>query len=90
MMTGAHLGFRAAGICLVALSAAGQQISYEELKTANGVLEGVISADGKVRTFKGADHSGAQVMHFRGDAGATPDAQRDGYLFLDRMASRVQ
>jgi para-nitrobenzyl esterase len=37
------------GVHTVAFS----QIRYQQLKIADGVLEGVISADGKVRTFKG-------------------------------------
>ncbi|HXB74459.1 MAG TPA: carboxylesterase family protein [Candidatus Acidoferrales bacterium] len=57
-------------VCLVALaacaqSAAGQQIRYEELRTANGVLEGVISADGKVRTFKGIPYAAPPVGPLR-------------------------
>ena len=55
---------------LVALTAcvqvaAAQQIRYEELRTANGVLEGVISADGKVRTFKGIPFAAAPVGPLR-------------------------
>ena len=35
-----------------------------------------------------ADHSGAQVMHFRSGARAIPDAQRDRYLFLGELGTR--
>src|SRR6202795_2335722 len=34
-----------------------QQVSYEQIRTSNGVLEGVVSADGKVRTFKGIPYA---------------------------------
>ena len=30
-----------------------QELRHEQVRTANGVVEGVVSADGKVRTFKG-------------------------------------
>src|SRR5450432_1882740 len=33
-------------------------------------------------------HAGAQVMHFSSGSHATPDNQRDRYLFLDELASR--
>ena len=70
MMLHSHFDLRAAGVCLLALTAcapfaAGQAISYEQLKTANGVLEGVISADGKVRTFKGIPYAAPPVGPLR-------------------------
>jgi para-nitrobenzyl esterase len=34
-----------------------QQVSYVQLRTANGILEGVVSPDGKVRTFKGIPYA---------------------------------
>ena len=39
----------------------GQQVRYVQLKTADGVLEGVVSADGKVRTFKGVPYAAPPV-----------------------------
>jgi para-nitrobenzyl esterase len=36
---------------------AAQQVSYVQLRTANGELEGVVSPDGKVRTFKGIPYA---------------------------------
>jgi para-nitrobenzyl esterase len=38
-----------------------QQLRYVQLRTANGVLEGVISPDGKVRTFKGIPYAAPPV-----------------------------
>ena len=38
-----------------------QQVSYVQLKTADGVLEGVVSADGKVRTFKGIPYAAPPI-----------------------------
>jgi para-nitrobenzyl esterase len=44
---------------------AGAQVRYEQLRTANGVLEGVVSADGKVRTFKGIPYAAPPVGELR-------------------------
>jgi para-nitrobenzyl esterase len=46
-------------------SAAFAQIRYVQQKTADGVLEGVISADGKVRTFKGIPFAAPPVGPLR-------------------------
>jgi carboxylesterase type B len=48
------------------------QIRYEQLKTADGVLEGVISADGKVRTFKGIPFAAPPVGSLRWKAPQPP------------------
>ena len=59
---------RCALVCAVALGApaiAGAQVRYEQLRTANGVLEGVVSADGKVRTFKGIPYAAPPVGELR-------------------------
>jgi para-nitrobenzyl esterase len=50
---------------LGAHSAAGQQVSYVQQRTANGILEGVVSADGKVRTFKGVPYAAPPVGPLR-------------------------
>ena len=42
-----------------------QQVSYVQLRTADGVLEGVVSADGKVRTFKGIPYAAPPVGPLR-------------------------
>ena len=42
-----------------------QQVTYVQLRTANGVLEGVVSADGKVRTFKGVPYAAPPVGPLR-------------------------
>lgn len=44
---------------------AAQQVSYVQLRTANGVLEGVVSPDGKVRTFKGIPYAAPPVGPLR-------------------------
>ena len=41
------------------------QLRYVEQRTANGVLEGVVSADGKVRTFKGIPYAAPPVGPLR-------------------------
>ncbi|MGD0613946.1 MAG: carboxylesterase/lipase family protein [Verrucomicrobiota bacterium] len=51
---------------LVGLHAApAQQLRYVQLTTANGVLEGVVSPDGKVRTFKGIPYAAPPVGPLR-------------------------
>jgi para-nitrobenzyl esterase len=42
-----------------------QELRYVQLKTADGVLEGVVSPDGKVRTFKGIPYAAAPVGPLR-------------------------
>ena len=41
------------------------QLRYVEQRTANGVLEGVVSSDGKVRTFKGIPYAAPPVGPLR-------------------------
>jgi para-nitrobenzyl esterase len=41
------------------------QLRYVQQQTANGVLEGVVSADGKVRTFKGIPYAAPPVGPLR-------------------------
>ena len=71
---------RPAGWMLLALlgaqTAALAQIRYEQLKTADGVLEGVISADGKVRTFKGIPFAAPPVGALRWKAPQPPEIGR--------------
>jgi len=43
----------------------GQQVRHVQLKTADGVLEGVVSGDGKVRTFKGVPYAAPPVGALR-------------------------
>jgi len=43
----------------------GQQVRTVQLKTADGVLEGAVSADGKVRTFKGIPYAAPPVGALR-------------------------
>jgi len=42
-----------------------QQLSTVQVRTANGVLEGVVSADGQVRTFKGIPYAAPPVRPLR-------------------------
>jgi len=48
------------------------QIRYAQQKTADGVLEGVVSADGKVRTFKGIPFAAPPVGPLRWKAPQPP------------------
>src|SRR4029077_3683232 len=41
------------------------QLRYVQQQTANGVLEGVVSTDGKVRTFKGIPYAAPPVGPLR-------------------------
>ena len=59
---------RPLGIMMLALMpgiAQAQQVSYVRLRTADGVLEGVVSPDGKVRTFKGVPYAAPPVGPLR-------------------------
>ena len=42
-----------------------QQVSYVQLRTADGVLEGVVSGDGLVRTFKGIPYAAPPIGPLR-------------------------
>lgn len=42
-----------------------QELRYVQVSTANGVLEGVVSPDGKVRTFKGIPYAAPPVDSLR-------------------------
>ena len=42
-----------------------QQLRYVQQHTENGVLEGVVSPDGKVRTFKGIPYAAPPVGPLR-------------------------
>jgi para-nitrobenzyl esterase len=44
---------------------AAQAVTHVQLRTANGVLEGVVSGDGKVRTFKGIPYAAPPVGPLR-------------------------
>ena len=46
-------------------AAQSQQLRYVQVHTANGVLEGVVSPDGKVRTFKGIPYAAPPVGPLR-------------------------
>ena len=43
-----------------------QELRYVQVSTANGVLEGVVSPDGKVRTFKGIPYAAPQSARCAG------------------------
>ena len=43
----------------------GQELRTSQVRTPDGVLEGVISADGKVRTFKGIPYAAPPVGPLR-------------------------
>ena len=64
-----NIGSKLWAAALVLLAAAGsldaQQLRYVQLTTPDGVLEGVVSADGKVRTFKGIPYAAAPVGALR-------------------------
>ncbi len=49
-----------------------QQLRYVQVRTANGVLEGVVSPDGKVRTFKGIPYAAPPVDSLRWRAPQPP------------------
>jgi para-nitrobenzyl esterase len=55
------------GVLLAMLPGAAhaQQLRYVQLRTADGVLEGVVSPDGKVRTFKGIPYAAPPVGPLR-------------------------
>jgi len=49
-----------------------QELRFVQQRTANGVLEGVVSADGKVRTFKGIPYAAPPVGPLRWKAPQPP------------------
>ncbi len=49
-----------------------QQLTYVQVHTTNGVLEGVVSPDGKVRTFKGIPYAAPPVDSLRWRAPQPP------------------
>ncbi len=49
-----------------------QQLRYVQVRTTNGVLEGVVSPDGKVRTFKGIPYAAPPVDSLRWRAPQLP------------------
>ena len=58
---------------LIAMTSSGaQELRYVQLRTADGVLEGVISPDGKVRTFKGIPYAAPPVGPLRWKAPQPP------------------
>src|SRR5580704_12749623 len=54
-------------VLILVLSSAlrSQQVTHVQQETADGVLEGVVSADGKVRTFKGIPYAAPPVGPLR-------------------------
>jgi len=52
-------------LLLGSYTAHSQQLRYVQAQTANGVLEGVVSPDGKVRTFKGIPYAAPPVGPLR-------------------------
>src|SRR3954465_8748367 len=50
---------------LFPLSIAAQPVTYVQVKTADGVVEGVVSGDGQVRTFKGIPYAAPPVGALR-------------------------
>jgi para-nitrobenzyl esterase len=63
-------GRNSAGALLLATalslqSAAAQELRREQIRTSNGVLEGVVSADGEVRSFKGIPYAAPPVGPLR-------------------------
>jgi hypothetical protein len=75
-------------------TAAYAQVQAVQQKTTDGVLEGVISADGKVRTFKGIPFAAPPVGPLRWKA-PQPPGQRHwrfpphGIDRRDRRAARI-
>jgi len=55
----------AAAFALLPAMIHAQDVRYVQLRTADGVLEGVVSADGKVRTFKGIPFAAPPVGPLR-------------------------
>lgn len=53
------------GLLATALALPAQQLRYVQLPTPDGILEGVVSADGKVRTFKGIPYAAPPVGPLR-------------------------
>ena len=58
-------------VTLGVFSASAQQLRYVQVRTANGILEGVVSPDGKVRTFKGIPYAAPPVGPLRWKAPQT-------------------
>jgi para-nitrobenzyl esterase len=60
-----HRHISAVLLALLPPSMLAQQVSHVQLRTADGILEGVVSADGKVRTFKGIPYAAPPVGPLR-------------------------
>ncbi len=58
-----HFALVAALLSSAALNA--QELRYVQVRTTNGVLEGVVSPDGKVRTFKGIPYAAPPLDSLR-------------------------
>src|SRR5580704_14687806 len=76
-------------VLILVLSSAlrSQQITYVQQETADGVLEGVVSADGKVRTFKGIPFAAPPVGPLRWKA-PQPPAHWTGTRKADEYGAR--
>jgi para-nitrobenzyl esterase len=60
-----HRLIRTLCLALFPVLLSAQPISYVQLKTADGILEGVVSGDGLVRTFKGIPYAAPPVGPLR-------------------------